>query len=85
MLTDFGLARSPYQLKLKPEVPALDELEGTTPWLAYELLEIAEGSGGIGISRPDYTKACDMWSFGMVVYVRGDARFTTQNTNNVGF
>ena len=67
VLTDFGISRSPNQLELNSETTALGELSGMTPWLAYELLEIAEGNGRI--SQVDYTKPCDMWSFGMVVYV----------------
>ena len=47
VLTDYGISRSPSGrfglATIENEAVALECLEDTVPWLAYELLGIAEG------------------------------------------
>ena len=67
MLTDYGISCSPNQFGAASKVDAIKGLEGTTPWLAYELLGIAEEKDCI--TQVSCTQASDVWAFGMIVYV----------------
>ena len=65
-LTDFGTA----QLLIKAGVVAGPRLSnGSVRWSAPELLALTDEAHAHEI----YTKASDVWAFGMVIYVRRTA------------
>lgn len=67
MLTDFGMSHAnEYSLAVLNSTEASrDILQGTTAWLAYEILKGFEDDDAPII----YTPASDTWAFGMVLYV----------------
>lgn len=64
-ITDFGLSRmDSYSYSfLMTSQTSQDQTKGTLPWLAYEIV------AGTGTEDTPYTKASDMWAFGMIVLV----------------
>lgn len=74
MLTDFGISRATiYSHEIFNNIEEGSSPKGTINWMAYELLEFIEGEmedETTATCASLCTKETDMWSFGMVVYVR---------------
>ena len=65
MLTDFGQSRALAYSHASLRTSESGEVKGTSHFMAYELLEFIDNEKAQVIC----TKASDMWSFGMVIYV----------------